>query len=118
MQVQEYLSPECRKLCRGMAIKTVGVTPRTVTPADAGYYTSSVLDVVRTLRPLVRREDSLSQPDALGCDLDELVVVDELNGLLQTQYSRRNQANGLVGARRAHVGLLLFLRDVHVHVAR
>ena len=35
---------------------------------------------------------------------------------LEAQLALRNQANRFVRARRAHVGLLLFLGDVHVHV--
>src|SRR5262245_23290290 len=41
-------------------------------------------------RPHVRREHALAQPDALRRDLDELVVVDELDRLLETQLPRRN----------------------------
>ena len=50
--------------------------------------------------------------------LDELVVVDELDGLLEAHLARRDEANGLVGRRRAHVRLLLFLGDVDVEVVR
>src|SRR6185503_17068745 len=71
---------------------------------------------VDLLRTHVRREDSLAKPDGLRRDLDELVVVDEFDGLLEAELTRGNEANRLVGARRAHVRLFLFLGDVHVHV--
>ena len=71
-----------------------------------------------SLGPHVRRQDALTQADARRRHLHELVVVDELNGLLETELARRHEANGFVGRRRAHVGLFLFLRDVHVHVGR
>src|SRR6266436_334953 len=44
------------------------------------------------------------------------VVRDELDGLLQAQLAVRNEADGFVRAGRAHIGLLLFLRNVYVHV--
>ena len=46
----------------------------------------------------------------------QFVVADELDGLLQIQDARRDQADGFVGGRSAHVGQLLFLDDVDVEV--
>src|SRR4051812_25798096 len=74
------------------------------------------LFTVAALGTLVGREDALPQPDALRGDFDELVFVDELDGLLQPQNSRGNQANRFVSGGRAHVGLLLFPGDIDVHV--
>src|SRR6185436_5739354 len=68
-------------------------------------------------RPLVRGQDLLSQPDVLRRHLDQLIVIDELDRLLETEQARRDDADGLVRGRGAHVRLLLFLRDVDVHVA-
>ena len=63
-------------------------------------------------------ENPLPQADAGRRHFHQLVVVDELDRLLEAEPARRNQPDGFVGARGAHVGLLLLLRDVDVHVAR
>src|SRR5262245_37595370 len=93
---------------------------RTSTGVSATYprndTCAGLLLVVALLRPHVRGQDPFAQPDALRRDLDELVVVDELDGLLEAQDPRRNQADCFVGRRRPHVRLLLLLRDVDVHV--
>src|SRR4051812_16963030 len=59
--------------------------------------------------PLVRHQHALAQADVLRRHFDELVVVDELDGLLEPQLARRDQPHRLVGRGGAHVGLLLFL---------
>src|SRR5687767_9605642 len=71
----------------------------------------SPLRVSRLLRAHVRRQNALAQTDALWGDFDEFVVVDELDGLFEAQAARWDQPDRLVRARRAHVRLLLFLRD-------
>ena len=43
-------------------------------------------------------EDGLADAQALGGDLQQLVVGQELQTLLQTQAAGRHQAQGLVGA--------------------
>src|SRR5260221_11946289 len=70
------------------------------------------------LGSLIGRKNSLPQPDAPRRDLDQLVVVDELDRLLETDPARRYQADRLVGRRGAPVRLTLFLPHVDVHVAR
>src|ERR1700733_6008692 len=57
-------------------------------------------------RPSVGLQDFLAEADGLWRDLDEFVVGDEFDGLLEAQFAVRNQSDGFVGARRAHVGLL------------
>ncbi len=52
------------------------------------------------------------------CHFHQFIVVDEFDGLLEAHQARRNQAQGFVGARGPHVGLLLLAADVDVHVAR
>src|SRR5690606_765609 len=49
----------------------------------------------------------LAQPDLLGRDLDQLVVVDELQRLLQREAVRRDQAYVVVLAGGPDVGQLL-----------
>jgi hypothetical protein len=58
----------------------------------------------------------LAQADGLRGHLHELVVADELDGLLQVQQHRRHQPDGFVGRGSAHVGELLLLDDVDVEV--
>ena len=47
------------------------------------------------LRPHVRREDPLAQPDARRRHLHQLVVVDELDRLLEAELARRNRGGSL-----------------------
>src|SRR6266436_4178943 len=61
------------------------------------------------IRLIPHRELSLEQAI-------EFVVGNKFDGLLEAQFAVRNQADRLVGAGRAHVGLLLFLGHVDVHV--
>ena len=58
--------------------------------------------------PHVGRQDAFPQPDAFRRDFHELVVVDELDGLLEPEQPRRNQANGLVGADEARMFVCFF----------
>ena len=57
-------------------------------------------------------EHPLAQPDGLGSDLHQLVVVDELERRLQGQHPRRRQEQLLVGGGGADVGQLLGLPGV------
>src|SRR5882762_1061608 len=61
-------------------------------------------------------QDFFAEADGFGRDFHEFVVGDEFDGLLQAQFLMRDEANGFVGAGRAHVGLLLFLGNVDVHI--
>src|SRR5438094_4276754 len=57
--------------------------------------------------PLLRGELDLPQPDALRRHLDALVLADQLERLLERERPRRDEAYGLVRARRPHVRQLL-----------
>src|SRR4030095_10330891 len=51
---------------------------------------------VCALRALIGGQNPLPQPDAPRRDFDQLVVVDEFDGLLEAQHSGWNQPDGLV----------------------
>ena len=70
----------------------------------------------RPVLPLVRFQNLFPQADRFGSDLDVLIVANEFDGLLEVQNPRRNQADGLIGGRGAHVRELLFLDDVDVQI--
>src|SRR5664279_3367334 len=61
-------------------------------------------------------EDDLPDPDLLRRDLDTLVLAGELEGLLQGEVTRRHQVLEVVRGGLPHVGELLLLGDVDVHV--
>ena len=61
-------------------------------------------------------KDFLPQPDGLRRDLDVFIVGDEVESLIEAERAVRNKADGLIGHRGAHVGLLLFLGDVDVDI--
>src|SRR5260370_37568757 len=65
---------------------------------------------------LVGLQNFLAQANRFRRDFHELVVGNKFKGLFETQFAVRNQTNSLVRAGRAHIGLLLFFRDVDVHV--
>src|ERR1700724_46793 len=81
---------------------------------------SSVMDVSLRRRsctfanpdPLEGVENPLAQPDALRSHLDELVVFDEVEGLLERELTRRHELDCCVLSAAADVGLLLLLGDV------
>src|SRR5205809_276504 len=64
----------------------------------------------------VLTELSLAEADVLGGALDAFVFSDELQGLLEAQFPRRDQPDQDVCRFAADVGLLLLLGGVHVHV--
>src|SRR5918996_4899886 len=59
---------------------------------------------------------ALAEAERLGRDFEELVLADPLQALLEVHDARRRQLDALVRRRRAHVGELLLLGDVHVEV--
>ena len=59
-------------------------------------------------------EDALADAQALGRNLEQLVVREELQALLQAQLARRHETQRVVRAGGAGVGQLLFLADVTV----
>src|SRR5579875_940654 len=61
-------------------------------------------------------EDFFAEADGFGSDFDEFVFGDEFNGRLKRKRTMRNEPNRFVGCGRAHVGKLLFFRDVDVNV--
>src|SRR3954447_26757963 len=67
---------------------------------------------------LVLREEPLPEADRLGRDLDQLVLGDELEGVLEGQRRWRREAERLVVGMGPDVGELLLLGRVDVHVAR
>ncbi len=58
----------------------------------------------------------LTDAQALGGALQELVIRQELQALLQRQNSGRGQADGIVGAGGPHIGQLFALADVDGHI--
>jgi hypothetical protein len=65
---------------------------------------------------IVGVQDDLADADGLRGDLDALVFAGELEGLFEGQVARRRQVLEGVGGSGTHVGELLFLGDVDVHV--
>ena len=65
------------------------------------------------IRDRLLAQDRLAHADALRRDLDELVVLDELETLLQTEHRRRRELERLVRAGRTGVRNMLLLADVH-----
>ena len=98
---------------RAAAAERLGVSASTLAPAAEGRerYSSA-----RRLGRRFAASTRLRRRIAGGRHLDQLVVVDELERLLQVQHAVRRQADRVVGGRGAHVGQLLRLGDVHVHV--
>src|SRR4051794_27278616 len=66
---------------------------------------------------LVLREEPLPEADRLGRDFDQLVLGDELEGILEGQRRWRREAERLVVGMGPDVGELLLLGRVDVHVA-
>src|SRR5258708_6744943 len=73
-------------------------------------------DFLPAARPFVGLQDLLAEPDGFRGDFHELVVGNEFDSLLETQFAVRDQAYRFVRAGRPHVGLLLLFRNVDVHV--
>src|SRR5260370_18873152 len=73
-------------------------------------------DFLPAARPFVGLQDLLAEPDGFRRDFHELVVGNEFDSLLETQFAVRDQAYRFVRAGRPHVGLLLLFRNVDVHV--
>src|SRR5229473_3768476 len=70
----------------------------------------------RTLLAPVRLKHLFPQAQKFGRNFRELIVGDELDGLLQIQLPEGHQANGLIGSRRPHVGQFLLTHGVHIEV--
>ena len=60
---------------------------------------------------------ALPQPNVLRRDLDELVVLDELHGLLETEPQGRREQHVVVPPGRADVGELLGFHGIDGQVA-
>ena len=73
---------------------------------------SVLLAAVGGLHPLLVVQDGLAHPQALGRDLQQLVVRQELQALLQTHLPGRHQPQRLVGAGGPHIGHLLLAAHV------
>src|ERR1700751_2783848 len=65
---------------------------------------------------LVVLQNLLAQPNGLGRNFHIFIVRDEFDGLLQAEFAMRDQADGFVGAGRAHVGEFFLACDVYFHV--
>src|SRR5579859_6223571 len=61
-------------------------------------------------------QNLFAEADGFGGDFDEFIVGDELDGLFEAEFAMGNEANGFVGRGGAHVGELLFARDVDFHI--
>ena len=57
-------------------------------------------------------ENLLADADALGGDLQKLVVAEEFEGFLEGEAARRDEAERVIRTGGAGVGELLFLADV------
>src|SRR5687767_8628860 len=66
---------------------------------------------------IVGAEQPLAQPEALGRDLDELIVADVLDRVVEAQDARSLQPERLLRRGRADIGQVLALADVHLQVA-
>src|SRR6478735_8028093 len=97
------------------------VSPRT-TPRPPPGTARSALGLRRRTRTgrgagaLAGVEDDLADADRLGRDLDALVLAAELEALLEAQLARRDDLLEVVRGGGAHVGELLLLGNVDVHV--
>src|SRR5581483_10766418 len=78
--------------------------------------TTILLDGLVAAGAAVGLENFFAQAEGFGGDFYEFVVGDELDGLLEGQLLVGDEAEGLVGARCAHVGELLFADSVDVEV--
>src|SRR3990172_9287445 len=63
---------------------------------------------------LASPQDLFAQAEGVGCGLHELVLADELEGLLEAEQPRRGKVRRLVGGGRAHIRELFLLGDVHL----
>src|SRR5215510_13625760 len=68
------------------------------------------------LEPAAAAHGALAQAERFRRDLQQFVLADPLEALLEVHDARRRELDALVGRGGAHVGELLFLRDVHVQV--
>src|SRR5271157_3027148 len=80
--------------------------------SDADLLAAPALGALATLLG----KDLFAQPDLAWGDLDELVGLDVLEGDLERQQPRGLEQDVLIGARRPHVGQLLFLAWIDDHV--
>ena len=82
----------------------------------AGREKTILLFAVEGLHTLFVVQDGLAHPQALGGDLQQLIICQELQALLQAHLLGGNQTQGVVGAGGTGVGQLLFLAHVHRHI--
>src|SRR6476661_3525682 len=97
------------------------VNPRTTPrpPTGTGRSAFGLRRRTRTGRgpgALAGVEDDLADADRLGRHLDALVLAAELEALLEAELARRDDLLEVVRGGGAHVGELLLLGDVDVHV--
>ena len=59
---------------------------------------------------------ALADADVVGGDLNQLIVIDEFHGLLQTHFDGRRQNQVFIGAGRTNVGQLLAFNRIHRQV--
>src|SRR6478752_566246 len=97
------------------------ISPRTTPrpPTGTGRSAFGLRRRTRTGRgpgALAGVEDDLADADRLGRHLDALVLAAELEALLEAELARRDDLLEVVRGGGAHVGELLLLGDVDVHV--
>src|SRR3989475_4151335 len=68
------------------------------------------------LEPPATADRALAQAERLRRHLEELVLANPLEALLEVHAAGRGELGGVVRGGRAHVGELLLLGDVDVHV--
>src|SRR4029453_10350942 len=73
---------------------------------------SLALRFPRQLLPIVRAEEALPKTNRPGRHLDQLIVLDILQGAFERQLPRRLELNVLIARLRAHVRQLLLLRRI------
>src|SRR5580698_6372542 len=113
-------SPACRAPAHGRTTPGTSPPPRRMRPSvssedpanPGGYFIpggSGCFGAAAGLPAILLFEVSLAQTDVLGSDLHQLIVLDELQGLLQGETQGRGQEDVLVTAGGTDVGELLGL---------
>jgi hypothetical protein len=88
-------APLPRSVCSADTTSKPGSPPAGTSGTMLGSFGAGA-DFLPALGALFRVEDFLAQPDGLRCDLNELVIGNEFDGLFKRHVARRYQSDGLV----------------------